>query len=61
MQAFAVLIEHVREKAQGTTGIGDDQADIEVVKIQDVNKSFERVVAKDVRYRFVIDMTSLKG
>jgi uncharacterized zinc-type alcohol dehydrogenase-like protein len=33
--------------------------DIELIKIQDVNKAFDRVVAKDVRYRFVIDMASL--
>jgi hypothetical protein len=31
MQAFAVLIEHVREKAQRTAGIGDNQAHVEVV------------------------------
>ena len=34
-------------------------ADVELVKIQDVNKAFDRVVKKDVRYRFVIDMASL--
>jgi uncharacterized zinc-type alcohol dehydrogenase-like protein len=34
-------------------------ADIELIKIQDVNKAFDRVVKSDVRYRFVIDMASL--
>ncbi len=33
--------------------------DVELIKIQDINKAFDRVVAKDVRYRFVIDMASL--
>ena len=34
-------------------------ADIEVIKIQDV-KAFERMLKSDVKYRFVIDMASLK-
>jgi uncharacterized zinc-type alcohol dehydrogenase-like protein len=35
-------------------------ADVEVIKIQDVNKAYERVIKSDVKYRFVIDMASLK-
>ena len=35
-------------------------ADIELIKIQDVNEAFDRVVKSDVRYRFVIDMASLE-
>ena len=34
-------------------------ADVEVIKIQQVNEAFERVVKADVKYRFVIDMASL--
>jgi uncharacterized zinc-type alcohol dehydrogenase-like protein len=34
--------------------------DIEVVPIQKVNEAYERVLKSDVRYRFVIDMASLK-
>jgi uncharacterized zinc-type alcohol dehydrogenase-like protein len=34
--------------------------DIEVVPIQKVNDAYERVLKSDVRYRFVIDMASLK-
>lgn len=34
-------------------------ADIELIAIQDINSAFERVVASDVRYRFVIDIASL--
>nr|WP_211106202.1 NAD(P)-dependent alcohol dehydrogenase [Nitrospirillum iridis] len=36
-------------------------SDIETIAIQQVNEAYERVVASDVRYRFVIDMASLKG
>ena len=36
-------------------------SDVEMVNMQDVNKAFERVVAADVKYRFVIDMESLKN
>jgi uncharacterized zinc-type alcohol dehydrogenase-like protein len=35
-------------------------ADIELIGVQDINRAYERVVNKDVRYRFVIDMASLK-
>jgi uncharacterized zinc-type alcohol dehydrogenase-like protein len=35
--------------------------DIELIPIQKVNEAYERVVRSDVRYRFVIDMKSLKG
>lgn len=37
------------------------KADIELISIKDINRAYERVVNKDVRYRFVIDMTSLKA
>jgi uncharacterized zinc-type alcohol dehydrogenase-like protein len=35
--------------------------DIELIPIQKVNEAYERVVNSDVRYRFVIDMKSLKS
>lgn len=35
--------------------------DIEKIDIQDVNTAYDRTVAGDVKYRFVIDMASLKG
>jgi hypothetical protein len=35
-------------------------SDIEVIKIQDINKAYERMMKSDVKYRFVIDMASLK-
>jgi alcohol dehydrogenase (NADP+) len=35
-------------------------SDVEVVPIQSVNDAYERLLKNDVRYRFVIDMASLK-
>ncbi len=35
-------------------------SDVEVIGIEKVNEAFERVLKSDVRYRFVIDMASLK-
>ncbi|WP_312362397.1 NAD(P)-dependent alcohol dehydrogenase [Sphingobacterium sp.] len=35
-------------------------ADIELIEINEVNNAFERLEKGDVKYRFVIDMTSLK-
>ena len=34
-------------------------SDIEVIKMQDINESFQRMEKGDVKYRFVIDMESL--
>jgi alcohol dehydrogenase (NADP+) len=36
------------------------KADIELIRPDQINQAFERVVNKDVRYRFVIDMTRPK-
>lgn|SRR5208283_402115 len=35
-------------------------SDVEMIKIQDINEAYERMLKSDVKYRFVIDMTSLK-
>jgi uncharacterized zinc-type alcohol dehydrogenase-like protein len=35
-------------------------SDVEVIPIQQINQAFERVLKSDVKYRFVIDMASLK-
>jgi uncharacterized zinc-type alcohol dehydrogenase-like protein len=35
-------------------------SDIELIPIQKINDAFERVMRSDVKYRFVIDMASLK-
>ena len=36
-------------------------ADVEVIPIQKVNEAYERLVRSDVKYRFSIDMASLKS
>ncbi|PQL93507.1 NAD(P)-dependent alcohol dehydrogenase [Apibacter adventoris] len=36
-------------------------SEIEIIKMQDINKAYERMLKSDVRYRFVIDMASLKN
>ena len=36
-------------------------ADIELIPIQKVNEAYDRLVKNDVKYRFVIDMASLKN
>jgi uncharacterized zinc-type alcohol dehydrogenase-like protein len=36
-------------------------SDIEMIKIQDINEAYERMLKSDVKYRFVIDMSSLKN
>lgn len=36
-------------------------SDVELIRIQDVNQAYERLLKGDVKYRFVIDMASLKS
>ena len=47
------MLDYCAEK-----GIGSD---VEVIKMQDINQAYERMLKGDVRYRFVIDMASLKS
>ena len=35
-------------------------SEIEIIKMQDINDAYERMLKSDVKYRFVIDMASLK-
>lgn len=35
-------------------------SDIEMIRIQDINTAYERMLKSDVKYRFVIDMASLR-
>jgi uncharacterized zinc-type alcohol dehydrogenase-like protein len=35
-------------------------SDIEVIRIQDINEAYERMLKSDVKYRFVIDVASLQ-
>lgn len=36
-------------------------SDIELINIQQINEAYERLLKGDVKYRFVIDMSSLKN
>ena len=36
-------------------------ADVEVVGVQQINDAYARMLKSDVRYRFTIDMATLKG
>jgi alcohol dehydrogenase (NADP+) len=36
-------------------------ADVEVIAIQQVNEAYERLLKSDVKYRFSMDMASLKA
>jgi uncharacterized zinc-type alcohol dehydrogenase-like protein len=36
-------------------------SDIEIIRIQDINAAYERMLIGDVKHRFVIDMASLKA
>ena len=36
-------------------------SDIEMLNIQDINEAYERLLKGDIKYRFVIDMASLKN
>ena len=39
----------------------DVRPEIEVITPDYINEAYERVLASDVRYRFVIDTSSLRG
>ena len=36
-------------------------SDVEVISIQQVNEAYERMIKGQVKYRFVIDIASLKN
>lgn len=36
-------------------------SEIEIIKVQEINEAYERMLKSDVRYRFVIDIASLKN
>ncbi|SFJ10874.1 NAD(P)-dependent alcohol dehydrogenase [Planctomicrobium piriforme] len=42
-------------------GEHDIVSDVELIAIQDVNQAYERLIKNDVKYRFVIDLASLKS
>lgn len=72
VQAFSLIFKRRRLAGSLIGGIKETQhmldfcaahkieSDVEVIPIQQVNDAYERVLKSDVRYRFVIDMASLK-
>jgi uncharacterized zinc-type alcohol dehydrogenase-like protein len=36
-------------------------SDVEVIPMQQINEAYERMLRSDVKYRFVIDMASLRN
>jgi uncharacterized zinc-type alcohol dehydrogenase-like protein len=72
LAAFSVVAGRKRFAGSSIGGIRETQemldfcgkhnltADIEMIRIQDINQAYERMLSGDVKYRFVIDMASLK-
>lgn len=56
------LIGGIRETQEMLDFCGDKgiAADVEVIPIDQINEAYERMLKNDVRYRFVIDIASLK-
>jgi len=71
--AFNVITLRRSLSGSGIGGIAETQemldfcgehnivSDIEIIPIQKINEAYERLLKSDVRYRFVIDMASLKA
>jgi len=57
------LIGGIEETQEMLDFCGDHEitSDVEVIPIQKVNEAYERVLISDVKYRFSIDMASLKS
>jgi uncharacterized zinc-type alcohol dehydrogenase-like protein len=72
VSSFNLLMKRRSISGSAIGGIGETQqmldfcadkgitADIELIKIQQINEAYERLLKSDVKYRFVIDMASLK-
>ncbi|WP_396171154.1 NAD(P)-dependent alcohol dehydrogenase [Flavobacterium sp.] len=58
----ASLIGGIAETQEMLDFCGENNivSEIEMIKMQDINEAYERMLKSDVRYRFVIDMASLK-
>ena len=73
ISAFSVIMGRKSFAGSAIGGIAETQemldfcgkhnitADIEMIDIQNVNEAYERLLKGDVKYRFVIDMVSLKA
>ena len=56
------LIGGIRETQEMLDFCGEHNvtADIEMIGFNEVNQAYERMLKNDVKYRFVIDMASLR-
>ena len=73
VSAFSLIMGRRRLAGSNIGGIAETQemlhfcgehgiaADVEVIAIQSVNDAYERLLKSDVKYRFSIDMASLKS
>jgi uncharacterized zinc-type alcohol dehydrogenase-like protein len=73
VSAFALIVARRSLSGSNIGGIAETQemldfcgqhgitADVEVIPIQKVNEAYERLLKADVKYRFSIDMASLKS
>jgi len=73
VHAFSLIMGNKRLAGSMIGGIAETQemldhcakhgvvSDIEMIPIQKINEAYERVLKSDVRYRFVIDIASLRG
>ena len=70
--AFSLITGNKRLAGSQIGGIAETQemldhcgqhgivADVEIIPIQKVNEAYERTMKSDVKYRFAIDLASLK-
>lgn len=73
VSAFSMILPRRNFAGSAIGGIAETQemldfcaahritSDIEMIPIQKINEAWERLLRQDVRYRFVIDMASLKS
>ncbi len=56
------LIGGIRETQEMLDFCGEHNitADVELIEVQQINQAYERLLKNDVKYRFVIDLASLK-
>ena len=71
--AFSLIMRHRSFSGSSIGGVAETQemldfcgkhnitADVEVIPIQKVNEAYERLLKSDVKYRFSIEMASLKS
>lgn len=73
VKAFSLLLPRRSFAGSGIGGVAETQemldfcaqnkiqSDIELIPMQRINEAYERLLASDVRYRFVIDVASLRA